>query len=97
MWSSMWHLGNGIGDYMDIEQIKHVLEHHIDKLIKLRKCISNDGKPLGTNDKQLLRSTLSSTWLRDMQNEQRYMFDNGYADDLQSSFDNVLDTLISIT
>ena len=82
---------------MDIEHIKHVLSHHIDQLIALRNRIANDGKPLGTNDKQLLRSTLASTWLRDMQNEQRYMFDNGYADDLQASFGNILDTLTSIT
>jgi hypothetical protein len=78
------------------DEIKHILEHHINTLTRLHDRLADNGEPLDASDKQLLRSTVASSWLRGLQQEQRYMFDNGDVGYLEQNFNNIMDMLNSL-
>lgn len=78
---------------MNYRQLQDILTQDIDLLVELRGRLNNDGEPLSTADKQILRKQLSGNWLKDMQMEQKYAFAQGNARDMGKGIDIIFEVM----
>lgn len=78
---------------MDYRELQDILVHDIESLKSLCDRLSDEGEPLSVTDKAMIRHHLSSTWLKDLQQEQTWFFSEGRKIELARSIDYIKETL----
>jgi len=75
---------------------EHIVDHlrsYIKELSQLVESLSDDGVPLDSDQKQMIRTALSGSFLKLMNDEARMFFIGGHFKDFESNMLYVLSTL----
>ena len=79
---------------MELDHVIDIMHQHAEKIHKLAdKLRHKDGEPLDAYEKDLIRSVLADSWLKELQAEQRMFFRDGSLTDARAGSDELVETM----
>jgi len=77
----------------DIVDLKHIVDHQLERVMKIADRLGPSGRPLNGEEKKVIRQFLSSTWVGDLTSEMEFFFSKGSIDDVERTYITLLRTL----